>query len=111
MINIQNALNFASRFLGSDKINKAIELSKSVKTPQDAIKVLSSLGDPDKIINSGLSKLNNPMARQVANMCGVSDSELNELKNEIMGIKNPTQKPIQNSEQESRFNNLLNGLK
>lgn len=113
MINIQNALNVASKFIGNDKIKKALELSKTVNSPQSAIKALSKLGDPDQIIDNGLNKLNSPMAQRMASMFGANMDELDKLKSEILGLKKET--PITQKHEKtnysSRIQNLLNGLK
>jgi len=114
MLNIENALKIAGKFMGNDKVNKAIELSKNVKSPQDAVKVLSQLGDPNQIINNGMDKLNSPAAHRVAGMFGATDQELESLKNEILGLKKVTpqesQKPSKDTKS-SRIQDLLNGLK
>lgn len=119
MVNIQNALKMAGKFLGNDKIQQAINLSKNVNNPQDAIKVLSTLGDPNKIIDNGISKLNSPMANKMAGLFGANQQQLDELKNEIMGLKNqtPTSATHQSQPQKAtsyydkRMQDLLNGLK
>lgn len=121
-VNIQKALGVASKFLGNDKIKQALDLSKNVKTPQDAIKVLSQLGDPNQIIDNGISKLNNPMAMKMAGMFGANEQQLQDLKNEILGLKGQvpqttqqqqiiTQKQTKQSSYTSRMQELLNGLK
>lgn len=114
MLNIENALKIAGKLMGNDKVNKAIEMSKSVKSPQDAVKVLSQLGDPNQIINNGMDKLSSPAAHRVASMFGATDQELESLKNEILGLKQvapqESQKPSKNTKN-SRIQELLNGLK
>ena len=115
MINFQKALDVASKFIGNDKIKQAVELSKTVDSPQSAIKALSKLGDPNQIIDNGLDKLNSPVAQKMASMFGANNQELEKLKNEIMGMKNqsPTtsKTPIQPKVKNSRLQDLLNGLK
>lgn len=123
MINFQNALKVASRFLGNDKINQAIELSKTVNSPQSAINALSRLGNPNQIIDDGLSKLNSPSAIKMASMFGASDKDLEDLRKQILGIKNyapttNTQPLTSNNKQQqntsnspSRLQDLINGLK
>ena len=125
MINFQNALKVAGKFLSNDKINQALELSKSVDSPQSAINALSKLGDPNAIIDNGLNKLNSPTARKMASMFGANENDLEELRNQIMGMKNqaPNSPPItpqvqpkaaqnnSNSNTRSRLQNLLKGLK
>ncbi len=113
-INIQKALGVAGKFLSNDKIQKAVELSKTVNSPQDAINALKQMGDPNEIIDTGLSKLNSPMAAKMASMFGADEQQLNAIKNEIMGLKGqmPTTdtKPKKTSNS-SRMEKLLNGLK
>jgi len=119
-INIQKALGVASKFLGNDKIQQAINLSKSVKSPQDAYKALSQLGDPNAIINNGLDKLNSPTAKKMASMFGANDAQLEELKNQILGIKNQsivqqkepqTNTNITKNSTSARLARLMKGLK
>lgn len=108
MINIQQALKVASKFLSNDKIQQAVEMSKNVRNPQDAIKVLSKLGDPNKIINDGLGRLNSPMAKKVASMFGANEQQLESLRSEILGMKGAIPTKDQSS---SRLQDLMNGLK
>ena len=120
-INIQKALGVAGKFLGNDKIQKAVELSKSVNSPQDAINALKQMGDPNQIIDGGLEKLNSPMASRMAGMFGASEQQLEAIKSEIMGLKgqSPTTQSTSpnmkttgnNTSTASRFQKLLNGLK
>ena len=110
MINFQNALKVASRFLGNDKINQAIELSKTVNSPQSAIKALSTLGNPNQIIDEGLNKLNSPTALRMASMFGANEQELEQLRNEILGLKGQTP-TTQSKSTNSRMEDLINGLK
>ena len=117
MINIQKALGVASKFLGNDKIQKALALSKTVKSPQDAFKILSQLGDPNKIISNGLNTLNSPNAKKLASMFGANEQQLDSLKTEILGIKNQGNQGQVNKKTEpinskdSRIQDLLKGLK
>ena len=116
MINIQNALKVAGKFLSNDKINQALELSKSVDSPQSAINALSKLGDPNAIIDNGLNKLNSPLARNMASIFGANENDLEELRTQIKGIKNqtpntPQVQTKQDPNTTSRMQDLLNGLK
>lgn len=116
-INIQKALSLASNLIGSDALNKAQELSKGVNSKQSALQALSKMGNSNEIIQNGLNQLNSAKGQRLAQMFGVTGSQLDDLKNQIMGLNNNTvnnnvsSTPPNNNSFSDRVARLRRGLK
>lgn len=110
MINLQKLFGVAQQFVGNDILEKAKALSQNVNSPKSAIEALSKVGNSNDIIENGLKQIDTPMGKKIANMVGVTDEQLGALRTQIIGLKESSIQPVDNS-YNSRLENLRKGLK